>query len=138
MPLLLTILYLQDYHPNMKPETERWVEYEQNDLRAAVLALEHDFPNIAIFHCHEAVEKILKAIWVESRDESPERTHNLPYLARELGVDLSEDQREFLRKLYWQLIPSRYPEGAEPDRETVRWYYEKVEEIFSWLRQMLK
>ena len=80
---------------------------------------------------------MLKAIWVETRGEEPERTHNLPYLADELAIGLSETQREFLRKLSWQLIPSRYPEGVEPELPTVEWYYEEAKGMLSWLRQTL-
>ena len=122
----------------MKPETERWVQRAEEDLRAAELALDHGFLNICIFQNHEAIEKVLKAIWIETKGELAEKTHNLPYLAEELGLQLSVEQREFLRKLHWQLIPSRYPEGPEPDRATVEWYHEKTKGMFSWLRQMLK
>ena len=122
----------------MKAETQGWVRYAEADLEVAALALEHDLLRISLFHIHEAVEKILKAIWVETRDQEPERTHNLPYLANELGLELTGDQKEFLRKLYWQLIPSRYPEGLEPDPQTVQWYHEEARRVFSWLRQMLK
>ena len=122
----------------MKPETERWVRYAETDLAAAALALEHDLLRISLFHSHEAVEKVLKAIWAEARNEEPEKTHNLPYIANELGIELSGQQQEFLRKLYWELIPSRYPEGPEPDLETVQWYYEEARSLFSWLRQKLR
>jgi HEPN domain-containing protein len=105
----------------MKPETMRWVDYAEADLQVASLALQSGYLRIAVFHSHEAVEKLLKAIWIERTGEEPERTHNLPYLADRLRLDLSTVQKEFLRKLYWQLIPSRYPEGAEPDREATQW-----------------
>ena len=126
------------YHAGVKSVTREWVRYAEADLKAAPLALEHDLLRICLFHCHEAVEKMLKAIWVETRGEEPERTHNLPYLARELAIEMSDSQSEFLRRLYWELIPSRYPEGREPDRRTVQWYYEETRGLFSWLRQMLK
>lgn len=122
----------------MKLETARWARYAEVDLAAATLALEHGLVRICLFHSHEAVEKLLKAIWVETRDEEPERTHNLPYLANQLGLELSHEQREFLRKLYWQLIPSRYPEGSEPDAQTIQWYHEEARRFCSWLRQTLK
>jgi HEPN domain-containing protein len=122
----------------MKPETERWVGRGDEDLKVAGVALERGWVSTSIFHSHEAVEKTLKAIWIETRGEQPEKTHNLPYLARELQLDVSAQQMEFLRKLYWQLIPSRYPEGSEPDREAAQWYYEHAKELVSWLRQALK
>jgi HEPN domain-containing protein len=120
------------------PETEKWVEIAKSALEVAALALHSGYLRAALFHSHESVEKLLKAIWVEMRGGQPEKTHNLPYLANELGLDLSDEQKEFLRKLSWELIPSRYPEGEEPDRESARWYHDKAKELFSWLLQMLK
>ena len=122
----------------MKPETERWVNRAEEDLETAAVALDRNYLSTCMFHNHEAVEKELKAIWIETRGELAEKTHNLPYLARELELELSEAQREFLRKLYWELIPSRYPEGPDPDRATVEWYHEETRRMFSWLQQMLK
>ncbi len=122
----------------MKPETERWVNRAEEDLEVAALALEQGWVSTSIFHSHEAVEKTLKAIWIETKGDQPDKTHNLPYLARELDLVLSAAQMEFLRKLYWQLIPSRYPEGSDPQRETAQWYYEHAKELVSWLRQALK
>ncbi len=84
----------------MKPETEQWVRRAEEDLRAAGLALGHGLLSICMFENHEAIEKVLKAIWIETRGELAEKTHNLPYLAGELGLELSERQKEFLRKLY--------------------------------------
>jgi len=121
----------------VKPEAERWVQRAEADLEMCDVALELGSREICLFHCHEAVEKILKAIWLEQRGEQAEKTHSLPYLARELSLNLSDEQRDFLRKLYLQLIPSRYPEDPPPDEETVRWYHREAKE-FSWLRQVLK
>ena len=122
----------------MKPETENWTNIAQGDIEMAALALEHNYLRAAPFHSHEGIEKVLKAIWVERRGGQPEKTHNLPYLANELRLELSDEQKEFLRKLSWELIPSRYPEGDEPDRESVQWYHGMAKELFSWLLQTLK
>src|SRR3990172_9122083 len=100
----------------------------------AAIALRQDFLSTCMFHNHEAIEKVLKAIWIDTRGELAEKTHSLPYLASELRLPVSDEQKEFLRKLYWQLIPSRYPEGPEPDRGTVEWYHEETRRMFSWLR----
>ena len=122
----------------MKPETEEWLGRAQGDIGASAVLLKSGFQRGALFHAHEAVERTLKAIWVEWRTEQPEKTHNLPYLAKELKLGLSTEQREFLRKLYWELIPSRYPEGSDPTAEMAQWYHEKAKEMCEWLRQLLK
>ena len=121
----------------MKPETEAWLRRAEQDLGAAKTLLDAGFASLSVSLCHLAVEVLLKALWIEFREDLYERTHNLPYLAQKVGLELSAEQSEFLRKLYWQVIPTRYPEGAEPDIDAARWYYENTERIFPWLRQRL-
>src|SRR3990172_3417228 len=117
----------------MKPETERWVNRAEEDLETAAVALDHNYLSTCMFHNHEAVEKVLKAIWIETRGELAEKTHNLPYLARELELELSEAQREFLGKLSEQYLPTRYgDEWIEMPRETAENYYRTSRDIYSW------
>ena len=125
----------------MKDEAAKWVRIAEGDLAAASVLLERGDDYLlrhSVFHCHEAIEKILKAIWVESRGEEPERTHNLPYLVEKLGIQLPAEDVEFVRDLYLQLIPSRYPHGQEIPRDEAARYLEEARRLFAWLRRMLK
>ena len=121
----------------MKPEAEQWVKTAEQHLGAAKVLLRASFPSAAVYWCQMAIEVLLKAMWIETRPDLYERTHNLPYLAQELKLQLSQGQEEFLRKLYWQVIPTRYPEGGAPDEAAANWYYEESERMFSWLHQQL-
>ncbi len=42
---------------------------------------------------HDAVEKILKAVYVEKKDENVPRSHNLPRIAKAAGLTVPEVQR---------------------------------------------
>ncbi len=105
----------------------------------AEAGLERGRYGLCVFHCHQAVELLLKAIWVEGATEGlPRRTHDLVSLSKELGLGLSEEQLEFLRKLSEQYIPSRYGDvPVEYSQETAENYYNGMKELFAWLRQRL-
>jgi HEPN domain-containing protein len=45
-----------------------------------------------VFHCQQAIEKILKAIWIEQADEGvPPKTHGLVELAKEVDLELDDE-----------------------------------------------
>ncbi len=49
----------------MKPETERWVARAAEDLGMADAAWEREYFSSCMFHCQQAVEKLLKAGLIE-------------------------------------------------------------------------
>ena len=123
----------------MKDETRGWVRLAEGDLAVASLTLEGKFYSHCVFHCHEAVEKILKALWIEHTSQGvPPRIHDLPALAEQAGLDLSQQQTELLGKLSEQYLPTRYGDVVvEYSREVAENYYRQTEELFSWLRPQL-
>lgn len=123
----------------MKRETREWVEIAEGDLKAARLMLEGEFCPQRVFHCHEAVEKILKGLWIEHTSQGvPPKIHDLPALAKQAGLRLSRQQTEFLGKLAEQYLPTRYGDAVvEYPRKVAEDYYRQTEELFSWLRQQL-
>jgi HEPN domain-containing protein len=92
-----------------------------------------------LFHCEQAVEKSLKALWIERAEEGfPPRTHDLVSLADEIGLELSEEQRELLRYLHEVYTSSRYPEEEELyTSDGVRIRYDQTREFVAWLQQQL-
>ncbi|MGQ9571973.1 MAG: HEPN domain-containing protein [Dehalococcoidia bacterium] len=92
-----------------------------------------------MFECQQALEKLLKAIWVEQAPQGyPPREHNLVSLAEKVGLQLSAEQLQFLDDLSRQYKPTRYADAAvEYSVEEAENYYRKTEEQFAWLRQQL-
>lgn len=123
----------------MKPEAAAWLEKAEEHLDAALVLLKGGHYPQSIFLSEQAVETLLKTIWVERASEGvPPRTHDLVFLAEDLNLDLSEDQLEFLRALSEQYMPTRYADiPAEYTEESAENYYRKTQEIFSWLRRLL-
>jgi HEPN domain-containing protein len=127
----------------MKKETREWIELSEEDLQVARLALDEGIPRTCIFHCQQALEKLLKAIWIEKAAEGyPPREHNLTLLAAKGNVVLDAGRQEFFDSLSKQYMPTRYADVAieeevEYSKEQAENYYRRTAEEFQWLRQQL-
>ena len=123
----------------MKQETQKWVTIAESDLRAAKVMQDSGFFAHSIFQCHEALEKLLKAMWIERHSTGTHpHIHDLPGLADQAGVALSEEQRTFLARLAEQYIPTRYGDlEREFPKEIADTYLARSTEAFAWLQQQL-
>ena len=106
-------------------------------MGVADAAWERGYDSSCIYHCQQAIEKLLKAKLIEKTGRYP-KTHDLPSLAEGSSLDLSQEQSEFLGKLSEQYLPTRYgDEWIEMPRETAENYYRTSRDIYSWLLQQL-
>ena len=122
----------------MKETTRRWLQTADNDLAVARLAHTNGFYNQCVFHCQQAVEKVLKAIWIERLGETHPRTHNLAHLALQLRLDVSDEQLTILQDLADQYLPSHYADvEVEYPEDESSGYLALTSETFRWLRQLL-
>lgn len=105
----------------------------------ADVALEKRLLSPCVFHCQQALEKLLKALWVEKSTEGfPPRRHDLVALSKEVGLELSEEQALFLGDLSSQYKPSRYGDVAvEYTLHEAETYLGKTHELFQWSLQQL-
>jgi HEPN domain-containing protein len=62
----------------------------------------------ALFHCHLAVEKMLKAQYMLEHDEDPPYSHNLVVVARKLKRKWTEQEEQELGELSHYCEQSRY------------------------------
>ncbi len=110
----------------MKDETKKWLEYADENLRSARLLLDSELFNPCLQNVQQAVEKMLKALLVESAKKI-KKTHSINELVsilaeNGLNVDITEDDCDLLDSIY---LPSKYPLGSilpdfEPDLQTCR------------------
>ncbi|MSQ15289.1 MAG: HEPN domain-containing protein [Dehalococcoidia bacterium] len=121
----------------MKVETKEWVDMAQTDLEAAKVLLENDLRPPTVFHSHLAVEKMLKAHWIEQNEEGyPPRTHDLMELLGLMNFDLPQ-WRSFLTKLSPEAVASRYAKPDTYSQQTVVEYIQGSKELCAQLLQML-
>jgi len=91
----------------MREEIQRWMEYAHSDLEAARILHDGEGFPAAVFHCQQALEKALKALFLAEVKEMFPRTHSLAEIA-EL-TSFPRDQFEFLRELTTKYTDARYP-----------------------------
>ena len=101
----------------MKDETGKWLRYAEENLQSARLLLEHNLLNPCLQNAQQAVEKLLKALLIESSIPL-QRVHSINTLVgilaeRSIITNLTEAECDLLDAIY---VPSKYPLGsALPD-----------------------
>ena len=101
----------------------------------------HDY-HYALFFGHLYLEKLMKALVVQVREEHAPRSHNLIYLAERADLTISDSQREILTRVNKYNLETRYP----ADREALRDFYTSeftkaelkvIREMGEWLNLQL-
>jgi HEPN domain-containing protein len=100
----------------MSPDAERWLDFARADLAAArLLAAEPTVPGrLACFHAHQASEKAIKSVLVQTSTPF-RRTHDLLVIAQlaPQDLDLASVTARLLTLIPWA-VDGRYP-GDLPD-----------------------
>jgi len=96
----------------MSDKSRVWIEYAKRDLKSAENLLDDEYvANSVMLHCHQAVEKVLKAV-LASNDIKIPRIHGITKLYGMLPekilktLNLDNQDIEILDEIY---IDSRYP-----------------------------
>lgn len=89
-----------------------WITTAQHDLETAEALLKAERNDACLFFGHLALEKILKALWVKSREEGfiPPKSHNLLKIASEARLVLTGEQSAFLGLAEGFNLETRYPD----------------------------
>ncbi|MGI8552776.1 MAG: HEPN domain-containing protein [Dehalococcoidia bacterium] len=126
----------------MRAETELWWRQAQADLVTAEVTLREQRFYAAAWFIQQAVEKGLKALYVEQRGTLTPRTHNLVQLGRDISAPTNLDAD--LASLNPAFGASRYPDlqkGTIPVDEVTETravgYLESGRRIMTWLDRAL-
>jgi len=85
--------------------TKEWIIKSQNDFKSAEILYRENGPTDSFcFHCHQAVEKILKGFLVFNKKEFP-KTHDLIHLLNlckraDKSFESMGDKASFLNRFY--------------------------------------
>jgi HEPN domain-containing protein len=94
----------------VRQEADRWWRQALEDLDTAEKNFDLRKFYVTAFYCQQAVEKAMKALFLEKKREIPPKTHNLLELAE--GVSAPESLASGLRRLNVAYSTSRYPDAA--------------------------
>lgn len=119
-------------------EIRYWADLAKYDFGVVRSLLKAKKYVYALFFGHLVVEKMLKAVFVRKHGTSPPPTHNLVRLATDSRLELSEEDREFLRGLMEFNIEARYPRDQEKIRKvcTKKFTEGMVRKVKRWQQRL--
>jgi len=126
-----------------KEKVAYWLQSAEDDWVVANHLFEKADYSYSLFFGHLTIEKILKAIYVESLNENPPYTHRLIHLAEKIPLQFSEKQVELLETITDFNLEARYPDEKFPfKRRCTKSFREKhlkrIEEIKKWLTRKIQ
>jgi HEPN domain-containing protein len=97
----------------MRKETKIWLDFSDENIKAAHVLFDSELFNPCLQNIQQAVEKALKALFIENAIPL-KKTHNALELKTDLlknniFIDLTEDDCDFLDSIY---LPTKYPIGS--------------------------
>ena len=121
----------------MREEIKLWFETAKKMYEAARKNFENKLYFVSAFYIHQSIEFSLKALWIKKKKEYPPKTHNIIFLAKELG--LPEKLLNHCREINREYTVSRYPDAANGfpfelySEDTIKRYLEMGEEIIKYV-----
>ena len=92
--------------------------------------------------CHQVIEKVLKAYWTATRDDTPPYIHDHKRLAEFSGLyeQMSDEQRRFLHEIRPMNIEARYPDykravAKSLNAEITSHFVEQTKQMQQWILQ---
>lgn len=109
-----------------------WLEKAEHDLNTAKINLEQRVYDASAFFCQQAVEKALKALYIEKHSELI-KTHDLNFLGKKVG--LPGDLLKACNRISTFYVESRYPDSyAEFDEGRVSVSIKDAERVIEWVK----
>lgn len=121
-----------------------WHVSADHDLESAESIFGSDRYDWCLFVGHLALEKILKAVFVDRNDNAmPPKIHNLVRLAELSNIILEDEQKILLDRINDFNIQLRYPDYKlefykRCSAEYTRGNLDKIKEFYTWFSSLLK
>ncbi len=99
----------------MDEKVKYWLELSDYDFETAEAMLSSGRYLYVGFMCHQTIEKILKAYFTKTKNETAPFTHSLSHLARkaDLSNNLTDELKDIIDFLEPLNIEARYPTCKE-------------------------
>ena len=126
----------------MRKESQSWFDQGNEDIDTAEKLLALKKFSDASFYAHQACEKLLKALYIESNKEMPPKTHSLIELGNRL--DVPKNILDNLKELNPEYVTTRYLDAAygtpyetyTKDKAEIN--IQKARKIITWIQQKIK
>jgi HEPN domain-containing protein len=119
-----------------------WLEYAEYDLQTAETMFSGGRWMYVIFMCQQAIEKLVKGLYLLYIDDNIPRIHNISNLisrfADKLTVPIDDEKYKLFERLSSYYLNTRYPEYKEQlnkitDENSAKLLLEQSREAFKWL-----
>ncbi|MDP2911350.1 MAG: HEPN domain-containing protein [Candidatus Omnitrophota bacterium] len=127
----------------IRKDIQYWVNISRYDFDTAFSLLKGRRYLYVLFMCQQSVEKMLKGLIIFKTKKFPPRIHDLVRLAELAGLEKKQIDFEFLDRLSFYYIESRYPEEyiklhKTASKKLAGVCYKKTKEICIWIEHLLK
>ncbi len=126
----------------MAKSPEEWLKQADYDMDTAEFMFKGGRRVYAIFMCHLAIEKALKAVYHFRLKEVPPKTHNLVLLLERIGERPPENLIAFVTRINAAHVTTSYPEDfASLQRAyspgVVKQMLRNGKDTLAWIRTLL-
>ena len=124
---------------------EYWLETAEYDMETAGAMIDSGRWLYVVFMCQQAIEKLVKGLYVLYIDDNVPRTHNIRALVERfedlLPEKIKDEHYELFENLTVYYLKGRYTEykqrlSEKLDKAEANNYYQKAKEAFAWLLTM--
>ncbi len=127
----------------MEKDVKYWANLSEYDIKTADAMFKSRRYLYVLFTCQQAIEKTLKALVTNNTKQFPPKTHDLLRLVELSKIDIDEARKEFLSKLSFYYIETRYPQelakiSKEVNRRIASEYLKDTRALLKWLKLKLK
>ncbi len=125
----------------MRPEISNWFKQSEADLKSAENSINSKDFYLAVFCCHQAVEKSLKGLCLIKLKEIPQG-HSIIYLAQKVKVP--NELSSGIRDLNPEYLTTRYPDIASAvpaelyDKDIAERHYKTAEQVITWVKKQIQ
>ena len=121
---------------------EHWLDYAQYDLDSADAMYSTGRWIYVVFMCQQAVEKLVKGLYVLYVDDNVPKTHNIRVLVERFESQLPEPVTEERYNLFEDLtihyLNGRYTDYKQSlserlNKQTASDFLKRSKEVFAWL-----
>ena len=125
----------------MRQEVEKWRDQSIADLKPGKNSFTSEDWYVAVFLCHQSVEKALKAVILFEEGEVP-RGHDLLDLSKK--THLPDSMLSNIRSLNPEYLTTRYPDMAvgtpadSYDEKIAKRHLTTAEEVSTWMKKTLE
>ncbi|MFA5480584.1 MAG: HEPN domain-containing protein [Candidatus Muiribacteriota bacterium] len=120
-----------------------WIKTSDNDFKTMQNLFSSNDYSWSLFVGHLVIEKLLKALYIKEKNETPPFTHDLNRLANKIGIEINDKKADKLDMITKFNISGRYPDYKMEFRkictkEFTENQINEIKDLRQWLKKLIK